>query len=117
MVEEQTVQISNVVQQYESNEKQFNASIEELTNDYNFKLEDSAREFEQKIELLSKDNESLRDKLKTSDEELGKAQTAKKSQEIDHEQSVRNYEDKIKKVEAERMTSIQSKNNEIKKIA
>lgn len=91
MAEEQSIQISNVVQQYESNEKQFNASIEELTNDYNFKLEDSAREFEQKIELLSKDNESLREKLKTSEEELAKAQIAKKSQEIDHEQSIRNY--------------------------
>ena len=71
----------------------------------------------QKLELAEQETNFVRSKVVPLEEELTKLQLEKKSLEIENEQTKKALEDKLKKLEAERLSGVHAKNNEIKKMA
>jgi SMC interacting uncharacterized protein involved in chromosome segregation len=66
--------------QCEAQEKEFNHHIEELSHDYNYKLEETAKEHAHNQAILSEDARQLRAKSDALEEQLQKAQLELKAQ-------------------------------------
>lgn len=110
------LQIHNLEAQCDSQEKEFNHHIEELSNDYNYKLEEIARENTHNQNIWLEENKQLRAKSDALEEQLQKTQLDQKTHEEEYKQKLASSEERLKKIEVERMANIQAKNNEIKKI-
>ena len=101
----------------EAKENEKIEKVEETIEDWSTKYDMICDEYDQRIQLVEKEREYFKERLQEKEEEFRKTMAELRNNELDGSNIRKVLEEKVKRLEEDRLSIISTKNAEIQRLA